>query len=204
MNRENDKIYTLPDLWKGYENYKAQLKRDPDNVTSYFAFPDGYLPNLQIIQQGSGKQDIFIDTVAKTFEADGARYIRYILMYGNGQRYDRQLDEQAPGEDSNTQIRQLYTGSFIAKVSCPMRTLQADNLVLEYVIDTMNLQIEGIQLQEGVSSVVLRPINMSSRYRRPNTENDVNFDEWIQRFAEYQGAIFHEYFEQRFTKRKVE
>ncbi len=203
MTRENDRIYTLPEIWNGYKTYRDQMLEDPDKVTSFFAFPQGYLPEIQVIHQPSGKEDIFIDTVSKTFEPEGAKLIRYILMYKTGLRYDRQLDETVSGDDSNTQIRQLFPGSFIAKVSCPMRTPQADNLVLEYVIDTANLQIEGIQTIDGNSSVVLRTINMSSRYRRPNEDNDVVFDEWIQKFPEYQGNIFREYFEQRFTRRNA-
>jgi len=201
MTRENDRIYTLPEIWNGYQKYREQLQQDPDNVTSFFTFPNGYLPEIQVIKQPSGKEDIFINTIGKTFEPEGAKLIRYILMYKTGLRYDRQLDERAPGDDSDAQLRQMYPGSFIAKVSCPMRTPQADNLVLEYVIDTANLQIEGIQTMDGKSSVVLRGINMSSRYRRPNDENDIIFDEWIQKFPEYQGNIFREYFERRFVRR---
>ena len=46
-------------------------------------FPKGYLPNMQYSDKNS-VTDVFMDTVNKTFNIDGAQCVRYILLDHKG------------------------------------------------------------------------------------------------------------------------
>lgn len=205
MTRENDKLYTIEEVWTGYQKYLEEQKLgDPEKITSFFRFPEGYIPNLQFITQPSGKKDIFIDTIGKTFEVEGAKAIRYILMYANGTCYDHDPETGKPGEDIDLRLRQLFPGSFIAKVSCSMRAMTPSQLVLDYVLDTSAIPLEGIVDSNGNAMTMIRNIDLNHEYRRPSTGDIVYFDEWIQTFLAHRNTIFDSYFAPRFLKDKPE
>lgn len=202
MTRDTDRIYTLEEIWNGYQGYLAERKekekeKDPSKIISFFRFQDWYLPTLQFIKQGSGKVEMFIDTIAKSFGVEGARAIRYIPLLGNGKRYVK-IDAHGNEEVEDTRIQQIFPKSFIARVSCSMRAMQPSNLVLDYVIDVANLQLEGIATDANEPAVVFRDIDMTTSYRRPDSDTDVDFDEWIRSFLAHREQIFNSYFVNQF------
>ena len=202
MTRENDKLYTLDEVWTGYQKFLEEKKLgDPSKITSFFQFPDGYIPKLQFITQPSGKRDVFIDTIEKTFDVDGARVIRYIPMYANGMCYDRDPEtDEVVTED--VQIRQLFPNSYIARVSCTMRGLTPDNLILDYVLNTVFITLEGVADANSNTMTVIRTIDMTMDYHHPVSGDTVYFDPMIHQFLGNRNKIFELYFAPRFVKEK--
>lgn len=119
-----NKTFNLIELIELSKKRAIDYPNDPN-------FPKGYLPTMQYPDKNS-VTDIFMDTINKTFEIDGAQCVRFILLDHKGNIY--------PDLDKWTQV---LPDSFLARISCSYRNFNADSLTLDYFIDMNEIQLNN-------------------------------------------------------------
>lgn len=123
-NKLNSEKFTLPKL---IEYSKTKKRNNPEAPN----FAPGYLPEMQYNDPNS-ITDLFLNTIGKSFDIDGAQCIRFILLNKHGKIYE-DLDPWT----------QVLPNSFLARVSCSYRNFNADSLILDYFIDLTNIQLSN-------------------------------------------------------------
>lgn len=119
-------------IWKLTELYQESKKLD-----TIFIFQDHYLPELRTSNPDDPNAEYFISTKSKSINAiNGMQAIRYLLIDRRGNMYN-DIDESA-------NLEQLLPHSIIIRVSCPLRGMIADNLAIDYIIDTDHIELEAI------------------------------------------------------------
>ena len=119
-----NKTFNLIELIELSKKRALEYPNDPN-------FPIGYLPNMQYPDKKS-VTDVFMDTINKTFDIDGAQCVRFILLDHKGNIY--------PDLDKWTQV---LPDSFLSRISCSYRNFNVDSLTLDYFIDMNEIQLNN-------------------------------------------------------------
>ena len=123
-NGFTNKTFNLIELIEMSKKRALQYPEDPN-------FPKGYLPTMQYSDKNS-ISDIFMDTINKTFDIDGAQCVRFILLDHKGRIY--------PDLEKWTQV---LPNSFLARISCSYRNFNPSSLTLDYFIDMNEIQLNN-------------------------------------------------------------
>ena len=123
-NGFTNKTFNLIELIEMSKKRALQYPEDPN-------FPKGYLPTMQYSDKNS-ISDIFMDTINKTFDIDGAQCVRFILLDHKGRIY--------PDLEKWTQV---LPNSFLARLSCSYRNFNSSSLTLDYFIDMNEIQLNN-------------------------------------------------------------
>lgn len=162
-------------------NYSKHLKEsDPSGPN----FNIGYLPEMQFTDESS-VSDVFMRTINKTFDIDGAQCIRFILLDKRGQIYD--------GLDLWTQV---LPDSFLARVSCSYRNFGPESIVLDYFIDLNSIQLNN-EAEYGSTTITMLNKEITSGYAiRDNSK--IQIDSRIAEFNNHKPEIFIDFFKYDF------
>lgn len=160
----------------------AASKKRAAEYPDYPNFPKGYLPNIQYTDEYS---DVFIDTINKTFEIDGAQCVRFILMDHNGVIY--------PDMEKWTQV---LPDSFLARVSCSYRNFNASSLTLDYFIDMTEIQLNN-ENTYGSATISMIDKEISNGYVTRGTQK-IQIDSRISEFNQYKELVFLDFFKYDF------
>ena len=147
-------------------------------------FPKGYLPSMQYPDKNS-VTDVFMDTINKTFEIDGAQCVRFILLDKHGNIYENL--------ESWTQVLPF---SFLARVSCSYRNFDPSTLMLDYFVDMNSIQINN---EAAFGSSTMSLINKD--IVADHVERDgkvIKIDDRIANFNNYRNEIFIDFFKYDF------
>lgn len=173
-NKLNSEKFTLPKLIE-YSNSKNI--NEPN-------FATGYLPAMQYSDPNS-ISDVFMATIAKTFEIDGAQCIRFILLNKNGKIY----------EDLEYWT-QVLPNSFLARISCSYRNFNPDSLVLDYFIDLTDIQLNN-EIDYGSNNITL--INKEIIGGNVKRNDDlIKIDDRIAEFNMHKNEVFIDFFKYDF------
>ncbi len=147
-------------------------------------FPKGYLPNMQYSDKNS-VTDVFMDTVNKTFNIDGAQCVRYILLDHKGNIY--------PDLDKWTQV---LPNSFLARVSCSYRNFNPASLTLDYFIDMNEIQLNN-ETEYGSTTISMIDKEIVGGYVTRGTQK-IEIDPRIAEFNSNKENIFLDFFKYDF------
>ena len=173
-NKLNSEKFTLPKLIE-YSNSKNI--NEPN-------FAAGYLPAMQYSDPNS-ISDVFMATIAKTFEIDGAQCIRFILLNKNGKIY----------EDLEYWT-EVLPNSFLARISCSYRNFNPDSLVLDYFIDLTDIQLNN-EIDYGSNNITL--INKEIIGGNVKRNDDlIKIDDRIAEFNMHKNEVFIDFFKYDF------
>lgn len=147
-------------------------------------FPKGYLPNMQYTDKNS-VSDVFMDTINKTFDIDGAQCIRYILLDRKGNIY-QDLDKWT----------QVLPNSFLARVSCSYRNFNPASLTLDYFIDINEIQLNN-ETTYGSTTISMIDKEIVGGYVTRGTQK-IEIDPRIAEFNSNKDTIFLDFFKYDF------
>ena len=147
-------------------------------------FPKGYLPNMQYSDKNS-VTDVFMDTVNKTFNIDGAQCVRYILLDHKGNIY--------PDLDKWTQV---LPNSFLARVSCSYRNFNHASITLDYIIDMNEIQLNN-ETEYGSTTISMIDKEIVGGYVTRGTQK-IEIDPRIAEFNSNKENIFLDFFKYDF------
>lgn len=173
-NKLSSEKFTLPRL---IEYSKAKNINEPN-------FATGYLPEMQYNDQNS-ISDVFLATIAKTFEIDGAQCIRFILLDKNGKIY----------EDLEPWT-QVLPNSFLARISCSYRNFNPNSLVLDYFIDLTDIQLNN-EVDYGSNTITVVNKEIIGGIVKRN-EASIKIDERIAEFNLHRNEVFIDFFKYDF------
>ena len=173
-NKLNSEKFTLPKLIE-YSNSKNI--NEPN-------FAAGYLPAMQYSDPNS-ISDVFMATIAKTFEIDGAQCIRFILLNKNGKIY----------EDLEYWT-QVLPNSFLARISCSYRNFNPASLTLDYFIDMNEIQLNN-ETEYGSTTISMIDKEIVGGYVTRGTQK-IEIDPRIAEFNSNKENIFLDFFKYDF------
>lgn len=159
---------------------KKRFTQDPELPN----FPKGYLPEMQYLNPNVNR-DVFMNTISKTFDIDGSKCIRYILLDKKGNIYEEL-----------TQWSQVLPLSFLARVSCSHRNFDPSTLTLDYFVDMTEVQMNN-ELEFGGTTLSVIDKEITGGYiTRNNTK--IHIDDRISDFNNHRNEIFIDFFKYDF------
>ena len=176
-NGFTNKIFNLIELIEMSKKRALQYPEDPN-------FPKGYLPTMQYSDKNS-ISDIFMDTINKTFDIDGAQCVRFILLDHKGKIY--------PDLEKWTQV---LPNSFLARVSCSYRNFNPSSLTLDYFIDMNEIQLNN-ETSYGSTTISVIDKNITAGYVSRGTQK-IEIDPKIADFNNNKEIIFLDFFKYDF------
>lgn len=172
-----EQIFTMPKL---IEYSKKKLLEDPSAPN----FPKGYLPEMKF-EDPNSVSDIFMNTVAKTFEIDGAQCVRFILLDRKGKIYD-DLDLWT----------QVLPESFLARVSCSYRNFDPNSITLDYFIDMTCIQLNN-EIEFGSTTISMIDKKIEGGFATRD-DRKIEIDYRIADFNNHKNEIFIDFFKYDF------
>lgn len=176
-NKLNNERFTLPKL---IEYSKSKKKTNPTAPN----FANGYLPEMQYTDPNS-ISDVFLQTISKTFEIDGAQCIRYILLNKHGKIY----------EDLEPWT-QVLPNSFLARVSCSYRNFNPNSLTLDYFIDLTDIQLNN-EIDYGSNTITIIDKEIVGNHVKRN-DSSIKIDDRISEFNMHRDEVFTDFFKYDF------
>ena len=176
-NGFTNKTFNLIELIEMSKKRALQYPEDPN-------FPKGYLPTMQYSDKNS-ISDIFMDTINKTFDIDGAQCVRFILLDHKGKIY--------PDLEKWTQV---LPNSFLARVSCSYRNFNPSSLTLDYFIDMNEIQLNN-ETSYGSTTISVIDKTITAGYVSRCTQK-IEIDPKIADFNNNKEIIFLDFFKYDF------
>ena len=177
----NRKISTKPfSLIELIKLSKNQLLDNPEAPN----FPKGYLPEIRYMNMNS-TSDIFMNTISKTFDIDGSKCIRFILLNKKGRIY-----EELP------QWTQILPNSYLARISCSYRNFDPNSMTLDYFVDMNEVQLNNENDFGGSNITVVNKEISAGFIIRDNTK--IQIDDRISDFENHKQEVFIEFFKYDF------
>ena len=172
-----NKTFNLIELIEMSKKRALQYPEDPN-------FPKGYLPTMQYSDKNS-ISDIFMDTINKTFDIDGAQCVRFILLDHKGKIY--------PDLEKWTQV---LPNSFLARISCSYRNFNSSSLTLDYFIDMNEIQLNN-ETSYGSTTISVIDKAITAGYVSRGTQK-IEIDPKIADFNNNKEIIFLDFFKYDF------
>ena len=172
-----NKTFNLIELIELSKKRALEYPNDPN-------FPIGYLPNMQYPDKNS-VTDVFMDTINKTFEIDGAQCVRFILLDHKGRIYS-DLDKWT----------QVLPDSFLARISCSYRNFNPSSLTLDYFIDMNEIQLNN-ETSYGSTTISVIDKMITAGYVSRGTQK-IEIDPKIADFNNNKEIIFLDFFKYDF------
>ena len=172
-----NKTFNLIELIEMSKKRALQYPEDPN-------FPKGYLPTMQYSDKNS-ISDIFMDTINKTFDIDGAQCVRFILLDHKGRIY--------PDLEKWTQV---LPNSFLARISCSYRNFNSSSLTLDYFIDMNEIQLNN-ETSYGSTTISVIDKTITAGYVSRGTQK-IEIDPKIADFNNNKEIIFLDFFKYDF------
>ena len=176
-NGFTNKTFTLLELLEMSKKRALQYPEDPN-------FPKGYLPTMQYSDKDP-ISDIFMDTINKTFDIDGAQCVRFILLDHKGRIY--------PDLEKWTQV---LPNSFLARISCSYRNFNPSSLTLDYFIDMNEIQLNN-ETSYGSTTISVIDKTITAGYVSRGTQK-IEIDPKIADFNNNKEIIFLDFFKYDF------
>ena len=176
-NGFTNKTFNLIELIEMSKKRALQYPEDPN-------FPKGYLPTMQYSDKNS-ISDIFMDTINKTFDIDGAQCVRFILLDHKGKIY--------PDLEKWTQV---LPNSFLARISCSYRNFNSSSLTLDYFIDMNEIQLNN-ETSYGSTTISVIDKAITAGYVSRGTQK-IEIDPKIADFNNNKEIIFLDFFKYDF------
>ena len=176
-NGFTNKTFNLIELIEMSKKRALQYPEDPN-------FPKGYLPTMQYSDKNS-ISDIFMDTINKTFDIDGAQCVRFILLDHKGRIY--------PDLEKWTQV---LPNSFLARISCSYRNFNPSSLTLDYFIDMNEIQLNN-ETSYGSTTISVIDKAITAGYVSRGTQK-IEIDPKIADFNNNKEIIFLDFFKYDF------
>ena len=176
-NGFTNKTFNLIELIEMSKKRALQYPEDPN-------FPKGYLPTMQYSDKNS-ISDIFMDTINKTFDIDGAQCVRFILLDHKGRIY--------PDLEKWTQV---LPNSFLARVSCSYRNFNPSSLTLDYFIDMNEIQLNN-ETSYGSTTISVIDKTITAGYVSRRAQK-IEIDPKIADFNNNKAIIFLDFFKYDF------
>ena len=176
-NGFTNKTFNLIELIEMSKKRALQYPEDPN-------FPKGYLPTMQYSDKNS-ISDIFMDTINKTFDIDGAQCVRFILLDHKGRIY--------PDLEKWTQV---LPNSFLARISCSYRNFNPSSLTLDYFIDMNEIQLNN-ETEYGSTTISMINKEIVGGYVTRGTQK-IEIDPRIAEFNSNKENIFLDFFKYDF------
>lgn len=176
MIYDNNRHYTLATLYQRYQNAEQTRKEDPDFTE--FKFRKGYLPKLEITNNG-----VWIKTVDKVLDYLHDEVIRFIPIDKDGNSYDEL-----------TPLEQLLPGSLIIRVYCGGKTLMPDNLMIDYIIDAEDIMLDQIVTSDTLIETRVKSLYIDNGVIDRVSKPQIQIDNWFAHFDQKKNEIFEEYF----------
>ena len=176
-NGFTNKTFNLIELIEMSKKRALQYPEDPN-------FPKGYLPTMQYSDKNS-ISDIFMDTINKTFDIDGAQCVRFILLDHKGRIY--------PDLEKWTQV---LPNSFLAIISCSYRNFNSSSLTLDYFIDMNEIQLNN-ETSYGSTTISVIDKTITAGYVSRGAQK-IEIDPKIADFNNNKEIIFLDFFKYDF------
>ena len=176
-NGFTNKTFNIIELIEMSKKRALQYPEDPN-------FPKGYLPTMQYSDKNS-ISDIFMDTINKTFDIDGAQCVRFILLDHKGRIY--------PDLEKWTQV---LPNSFLARISCSYRNFNSSSLTLDYFIDMNEIQLNN-ETSYGSTTISVIDKTITAGYVSRGTQK-IEIDPRIAEINSNKENIFLDFFKYDF------